>query len=231
MYQCQATVTDAEHPNGQLKYEWQTFLRHNIHEHGEPIDTFRNTSAVISRIGCSGDSYYWMVKLKVTDAAGLSTLDSSKIFPACNGTPDLTTSQFFSTTQIAPGGTIDEMISIRNVGTVATPAPIVFTITNYAAITGLSTALLGTPTLTIGLTTYTLSNANWTVTTTPGELTFTSNAGFSINPGATAFVGVRITRAAGAKGTVTHSSTINSGTGGGETKVNNNSISNTLLKK
>jgi len=231
VYQCQATVMDAEHPNGQLKYEWQTFLRHNMHEHAEPIDTFRNTSTVISRIGCSGDSYYWIVKLKVTDAAGLSTSDSSKLFPACNGTPDLTTSQFFSTTQIAPGGTIDEMISIRNVGLVATPAPIVFTLTNYAAITGLSATLPGVPSLTIGFTTYTLSNTNWTVTTTPSALTFTSNPGFSINPGATAFVGVRITRTAGANGTVTHSSTITGGTGGGETKVNNNSISNALLKK
>ncbi|MEO7983958.1 MAG: hypothetical protein ABI688_07745, partial [Bacteroidota bacterium] len=223
--------TDAEHSNGQLKYEWQTFLRHNVHEHAEPIDTSRNTSTVISRIGCSGsDNYYWIVKLKVTDAAGLSTVDSAKIFPACNGTPDLTSTQFFSTTQVAPGGTVDEVIGIRNVGTVATPSPIVFTVTNYAAITGLSAALLGGSTVTIGFTTYTLSNASWTVTTTPSALTFTSNAGFTINPGTTAFVGIRVTRAAGARGIVTHSSTVTGGTGGGETYVNNNSISNMLLK-
>ena len=29
------------------------------------------------------ETYYWFVKLTVTDAAGLSTIDSSKIFPQC----------------------------------------------------------------------------------------------------------------------------------------------------
>ncbi len=86
LYQCAATVTDAQHTNGQLKYNWQTFLRHNNHEHPEPIDTSRNTSTRISRIGCNGETYYWFIKLTVTDAAGLSTIDSSKIFPACTGT-------------------------------------------------------------------------------------------------------------------------------------------------
>jgi glucose/arabinose dehydrogenase len=82
-YSCAATVTDAEQSPGQLKYVWQSFLRHNTHEHPEPLDTNRNTSTVISRIGCNGDTYYWLVKLTVTDNAGLSTSDSSKIFPNC----------------------------------------------------------------------------------------------------------------------------------------------------
>jgi glucose/arabinose dehydrogenase len=83
-YSCKATVTDAEQSDGQLKYEWQTILRHNNHEHPETIDTNRITSTVISRIGCNGDTYYWFFKLKVTDDAGLSTTDSSKIFPDCS---------------------------------------------------------------------------------------------------------------------------------------------------
>ena len=86
-YLCRATVTDAQHTNGQLKYYWQTFLRHNTHEHPEPIDTTRNTATMISRIGCSGDTYYWMVKVTVTDPAGLSTVDSSRIFPNCGTLP------------------------------------------------------------------------------------------------------------------------------------------------
>ncbi len=85
LYSCRATVTDAEQTNGQLKYEWQTILRHNNHEHPELIDTARNTSTMISRIGCNGDTYYWFIKLKVTDPYGLATVDSSKIFPACTG--------------------------------------------------------------------------------------------------------------------------------------------------
>jgi PKD repeat protein len=84
VYPCTATVTDAQHSGSQLKYEWQTILRHNNHEHPEAIDNNVSTSTTISRIGCNGDTYYWMVRLKVTDAAGLSTVDSSKIFPNCN---------------------------------------------------------------------------------------------------------------------------------------------------
>ncbi|MCY7310386.1 MAG: T9SS type A sorting domain-containing protein, partial [Chitinophagaceae bacterium] len=104
VYQCQATVMDAEHPNGQLKYEWQTFLRHNIHEHAEPIDTFRNTSTAISRIGCNGETYYWIVKLKVTDAAGLSTMDSSKLFPGCTGALPLVLHSF--SVAVQPNGNL-----------------------------------------------------------------------------------------------------------------------------
>lgn len=82
-YALQAVVTDAEHGPDELHYEWQTILRHNTHQHIQPSDTDKVTSAVISRIGCNGETYYWFVKLTVTDAAGLSTIDSSKIFPQC----------------------------------------------------------------------------------------------------------------------------------------------------
>ncbi len=84
-YAFTATVTDDEHSPSQLKYEWQQFLRHNNHEHPGVIDTARITTGTIARVGCNGETYYWMVKLKVTDAAGLSTIDSAKIYPACAG--------------------------------------------------------------------------------------------------------------------------------------------------
>ena len=84
-YQLKATVTDAQHAASALSYQWQVALRHNSHQHAEPINTTPLTSAVISRIGCNGDTYYWFVKLTVTDAAGLSTTDSSKIYPQCGG--------------------------------------------------------------------------------------------------------------------------------------------------
>ena len=83
VYNCIATVTDNEQSGSGLKYEWQTILRHNNHEHPEPIDNNVTTTTRISRIGCNGDTYYWMVRLKVTDAAGLTGVDSSKIFPNC----------------------------------------------------------------------------------------------------------------------------------------------------
>ncbi len=81
-YACTATVSDAQHTGSQLKYEWQTTLRHNNHEHRNPIDNDVNTSTLIQRVGfIGGDVYYWLIELTVTDAAGLSTKDSAKIFP------------------------------------------------------------------------------------------------------------------------------------------------------
>jgi hypothetical protein len=82
-YTLSAVVTDAQHSPGQLKYQWQTILRHNNHEHPGPIDTVKNTTSTIVRVGCNGDDYYYLFRLKVTDAAGLSTLDSSIITPNC----------------------------------------------------------------------------------------------------------------------------------------------------
>lgn len=89
-YACTATVSDAEHNGpGELTYEWQTFLRHNTHQHAGPIDNNVSTTTKIDRIGCNGDTYYWLIHLKVTDAAGLSTADSVKLFPDCNVGPDI----------------------------------------------------------------------------------------------------------------------------------------------
>ncbi len=85
LYSLKATVIDTEHTSNQLSYAWQTTLRHNDHEHPEPIDATKETSSVISRIGCNGDDYYWLVELSVTDGAGLMAKDSSKIFPDCAG--------------------------------------------------------------------------------------------------------------------------------------------------
>jgi len=84
-YMRQATVSDYEHSGGQLVYAWQTFLVHNNHIHPESIDGSVQSGTLISRIGCNGDNYSWLVTLKVTDAAGLSTIDSSQIYPDCSG--------------------------------------------------------------------------------------------------------------------------------------------------
>jgi len=82
VYACTAIVSDEEHGPGQLTYEWQTTLRHNTHEHREEIKNEVNSSTLIQRVGFYGsDVYYWLVELTVTDAAGLSTKDSAKIFP------------------------------------------------------------------------------------------------------------------------------------------------------
>ncbi len=90
VYTCTATVSDAQHSGSQLTYEWQTTLRHNDHEHRNPIDNAVNTNTLIQRVGFIGsDVFYWLVELTVTDAAGLSTKDSVKIFPN-TGAGDIT---------------------------------------------------------------------------------------------------------------------------------------------
>lgn len=98
-YALTANVTDAEHNASQLGYVWQTFLRHNNHQHPQPTDTSKVSSEIISRIGCNGDDYYWLVKLTVTDAAGLSNTDSSKMFPQCGGPLPLSLVSFRVTAQ------------------------------------------------------------------------------------------------------------------------------------
>ena len=112
VYTLSATVTDAEHNAAGLKYEWQTILRHNSHAHPEGITTAISPTTTISRIGCNGDTYYWLIRLTVTDAAGLSTVDSSKIFPDCNPGVDnippvvSTVSPLNGATNVSPGITV-----------------------------------------------------------------------------------------------------------------------------
>jgi PKD repeat protein len=80
----QAFVTDAESPDHNLSYTWQTFLHHNNHEHPEATDTNRITSTVISPVGCDGNVYFFRIQLTVTDPSGLSTTVQGNIYPACN---------------------------------------------------------------------------------------------------------------------------------------------------
>jgi len=146
------------------------------------------------------------------------------------GTPDLTSSQFYTTTQIQPGGSTSELMVIRNVGTGPTSAPFNFNITNYSALTGLAvTPIPGATNLTIGFSNYTISSG-WSFNPATGTFTC-SNV---IPAGGASNLGLLISRgtggSAGANGNVTQTTTIPGGTGGSETPTNNNSISNFLLK-
>lgn len=150
-------------------------------------------------------------------------------------TPDLTASQFFSGLQIAAGGTIEHVIVITNIGSVPTTAPITFTVSNFAASSGLTVQSNNNATVNIGSNTFNLTNASdWNVTVGATALTFTSKAGVVIPAGGSKIVGVTITRAAapnqGAGGVVTHTVTIVPGTGGGESPTTNNNLSIMFLK-
>lgn len=84
IYQLSANVTDAEHADHQLAYQWQTILHHNDHQHSEPVDTNRTPTTLISPVGCSGgESYNFRIALIVTDPAGLSATNEVKLYPDC----------------------------------------------------------------------------------------------------------------------------------------------------
>jgi PKD repeat protein/glucose/arabinose dehydrogenase len=83
VFTLEAAVFDAEHGPSQLSYAWRTVLHHNTHTHPEPIDPNVVTSTVISGVGCDGETYFYRVTLRVTDAAGLSTTVSHDIHPRC----------------------------------------------------------------------------------------------------------------------------------------------------
>jgi hypothetical protein len=168
----------------------------------------------------------------VNDVNGTNQSASAEL--TVTGTPDLTASQLFTTTQVAAGGVIDEVVAIRNVGASPTSAPTVFDVTVYTALSGLTVTSNPNPTVTIGFTPYTLDNVNWAFN--PATGVFTSNAGVFVQPGVAGvrYLGVRITRGTnpnqGSNGTVNQTVTITNGTGGGETPTNNNTINNSLQK-
>ncbi len=86
-YNLRADVSDAEHGPNQLTYEWQTVMHHNTHQHPEPIDNKKETTTLITPIGCDGETYFYRIHLKVTDAGGLSASDYVDVYPNCeNGT-------------------------------------------------------------------------------------------------------------------------------------------------
>ena len=82
-FSLQAAVSDAEHGPAQLRYAWQTWLHHNTHNHPEPVDTARQSSLTTAPLGCEADTYYYRIRLTVTDAAGLATFDEIRLDPAC----------------------------------------------------------------------------------------------------------------------------------------------------
>jgi glucose/arabinose dehydrogenase len=78
-----AKVSDLEHSDEELIYQWQAFLYHNTHNHAGPIENSKEAYALIEPVGCTDETYWYRVELTVTDPAGLSTKDIVEIFPNC----------------------------------------------------------------------------------------------------------------------------------------------------
>ena len=78
-----ASVSDAEHAAATLSYKWETFLVHNTHEHGEPVQTTPAGSAIITPLPPDEEAFYlYKIVLTVTDPLGASTRVERSIFPA-----------------------------------------------------------------------------------------------------------------------------------------------------
>ena len=83
IYPLTATISDAEHDANQLKCSWLTTLHHNNHVHTDPADTNCTSTVSIAPLGCDGQTYYYTIALKVTDAAGLATTREVRLDPDC----------------------------------------------------------------------------------------------------------------------------------------------------
>ncbi|MBC6607573.1 PQQ-dependent sugar dehydrogenase [Hymenobacter sp. BT188] len=86
-YPLRASVTDPQHSGSQLKYEWQTTLHHDDHNHPEPVDTNPETSTTITPLGCGAETYFYRISLTVTDALGLATKQEVTLYPDCSSLP------------------------------------------------------------------------------------------------------------------------------------------------
>ncbi|NRA49533.1 MAG: T9SS type A sorting domain-containing protein, partial [Phaeodactylibacter sp.] len=83
-----AAVTDDEHADEELMYQWRTYLHHNDHFHPDPVDFEHLSFALISPLGCQEELYWYRIQLTVTDPGGLSTTVTQRIYPYC-GAPFL----------------------------------------------------------------------------------------------------------------------------------------------
>ncbi|MEM7656643.1 MAG: PQQ-dependent sugar dehydrogenase [Bacteroidota bacterium] len=81
-----AEVSDQEHSEAELSYAWQLHLHHNSHFHPEPLDTARETEALILGEGCTDETFWYRIGLTVTDGVGLSTYVEQELFPYCGET-------------------------------------------------------------------------------------------------------------------------------------------------
>ena len=78
-----ANVTDTEHSDEELMYEWRVYLHHNYHFHPKPVDFEHRTHTLISPLGCDDEDYYYRIELTVTDPEGLKGFDSRSVYPYC----------------------------------------------------------------------------------------------------------------------------------------------------
>ena len=148
-YTLTANVTD-EVPTTAVS-EWQVTLRHNNHEHRDPVMSGVGISPVvtIAPVGCDGETYYYFITLKVTDAGGLVAQDSVKIYPDCNS-PKLAISGLTATTLTSavrlnwtnPTVAFDNVLVVAKAGSGFTNRPVDLAYTANTSFTATGSATL-----------------------------------------------------------------------------------------
>ncbi len=134
-----ANVSDAEHSNNQLTYEWFTELHHNNHFHSEAADNNASTTAELSPVGCDGATYFYRIKLRVTDPAGLFSIFEKDIYPNCSGSD-----QTISFNAISDKVNINPPFQLT--GSASSGLPVIFhVISGPATVSGNTITLTGTP--------------------------------------------------------------------------------------
>lgn len=134
-----ATVTDADHSAGQLTYLWEVILYHNAHSH--PVQSFTTATGTVNLtpVECYNASYWYRVKLKVSDPTGASDFYQKDIFPACAGT-----SQTLSFSTISDKLIGDSPFSIT--ANTTSGLPVIFYVTEGPAqVLGNTVTLTGVP--------------------------------------------------------------------------------------
>ena len=134
-----AVVNDAEHSNASLTYQWFTELHHNNHFHQEAPDNNASTTTELSAIGCDGATYFYRVKLIVTDPAGLFSVFEKDIYPNCSGT-----NQTISFNSVSDKLTTDADFNLT--ATTNSGLPIIFhVVEGPATVSGNTVSLTGEP--------------------------------------------------------------------------------------
>ena len=147
-YTLASNLTDND-PTG-MQYAWQVTLRHNNHEHREPVVNQQSPNVQISPVGCDGETYYYLIEVKVTDNGGLTARDSVKVFPDCNS-QNLNITNLTATPQTNavavnwtnPSFAFDEVLVVAKEGSGFTTNPSGTSYTANANFTGNGTAFEG----------------------------------------------------------------------------------------
>ncbi len=82
-YKLRAEVSDAQSLEDELTYEWQVFFHHNTHFHEEPVIRATSPVADLLPTPCNLETFWYRIRLTVTDPQGLSTIDEVEIYPNC----------------------------------------------------------------------------------------------------------------------------------------------------